>query len=567
MISNESDSRLADADERDRDRDRAVELAQIDALAGVASFGFGMIDLDLRFVRVNRVFAAMNALAVEQHRGRPVADVLPELWPQLEPALERMLRSGKGVCTREYVGTRPAAPDRVGSWLHTFHPVHVDGELVGIGFVVLDVTAQRQSDKLRAVIMQTMAEGLVTFDGDGRLTLMNAAAERLLGWTEDELRGSHLQDLVHRHRTAPGVTATTAGPLAGAIRERRAVQEVEDSFVRRDGRVLPVVCSAAPEPSGGVVIVFSDATERIEQRRRAAGKLDAITWVARIREALDEDRLELYSQPILPLAGGALREELFLRMITRDGEVVPAGAFIAAADELGVIVEIDRWVISRAVRCAALGRLVHVNLSATSVADPGLLDFVAGQLRVVGALASNLVLEVTEAALMSDAVAAERFATGVQTLGCGLALDDFGTGSGSFAYLERVAVQALKIDRDFVRDLPTNVANQHLVQAIVALARRFGHATIAGGVEDKRTLTLLRDYGVDYAQGYDISQPAPVSAPRGERRPAPIKAAPRPGDDRARLLRGRLLDYREARHGNAEPEGLVWRAASAPARR
>jgi PAS domain S-box-containing protein len=380
---------------------------------------------------------------------------------------------------------------------------------------------------------------------------MNGAAERMLGWTEEELLGHPIENLIHRRRPDGAAPPALDSPLASVFRERLTVRSREDTLVRRDGRILPVVCSASPEPGGGVVIAFGDVTKEIEARRRAERKLEAIAWVSRVREAIEEDRLVLHSQPILPLRGGAAREELLLRMVSREGEVVSAGAFLPAAEELGLIFEIDSWVVARAIRFAALGRIVQVNLSAASMADTRLLEHVARQLAIVGAPAGNVVFEVAEAALMSDPAVGEAFAARLRELGCGLALDDFGTGSGSFAYLQELSVQALKIDIDFVRDLPTNAANQHLVQAIVALAHNFGTETIAGGVEDRETLALLREFGVDYAQGYAIDDlstvvqrvvpPPPPGVDADPALPTPL----RPASDRARLLRGRLLDHRE----------------------
>jgi len=407
----------------------------------------------------------------------------------------------------------------------------------------------RRTDELCAVTMHTIAEGLVALDAEGRLTCMNGAAERMLGWTEVELLGHPVEDLIHRRRPDGAEPPPPDSPLASALRTHCTVRSREDSLVRRDGRILPVMCSVSPAPGGGVVIAFADVTEEIEQRRRAARKLEAVAWVSRVREAIEENRLVLHSQPILPLRGGAAREELLLRMVSRDGEVIPAGTFLPAAEELGLIFEIDSWVIARAVRFAALGRIVQVNLSAASMADARLLGHVARELQIVGAPPGNVVFEVAEAALMSDAAVGQSFAARLRELGCGLALDDFGTGSGSFAYLRELSVQALKIDIEFVRGLPGHTANQHLVQAIVALARSFGTETIAGGVEDRETLALLREFGVDYAQGYAIDDlttvvqrvvPPPAAAAAATP-PTPL----RPTSDRARLLRGRLLDHRE----------------------
>jgi PAS domain S-box-containing protein len=424
------------------------------------------------------------------------------------------------------------------------------------------IARNRRADDLCAATMHTIAEGLVALDAEGRLTYMNGAAERMLGWTEEELLGHPIENLIHRRRPDDAQPSAADSPLASVFREQRTVRSREDSLVRRDGRILPVMCSASPEPGGGVVIAFADVTEEIEARRRAERKLEAFAWVSRVREAIEEDRLVLHSQPILPLRGGAAREELLLRMVSREGEVVSAGAFLPAAEELGLIFEIDSWVIARAVRFAALGRIVQVNLSAASMADTRLLEHVARQLAIVGAPAGNVVFEIGEAALMSDPTVGQAFAARLVDLGCGLALDDFGTGSGSFAYLQELSVQALKIDIDFVRDLPGSPANQHLIQAIVALARSFGTETIAGGVEDRETLALLREFGVDYAQGYAIDDlstvvqrvvPPPSVADHAATAPTPL----RPTSDRARLLRGRLLDHREAqRTAHALAAGL-----------
>ena len=153
---------------------------------------------------------------------------------------------------------------------------------------------------------------------------------------------------------------------------------------------------------------------------------------------------------------------------------------------------------------------VEANLSARSVGNFALLPLIERELRDSGADPANLVFEITETALMGDIEKGEAFAHGLADIGCGLALDDFGTGFGSFTYLKALPIGYLKIDIEFVRDLDSSPANQHLVKAIVNLARSFGHRTIAEGVEDERTLELLREYGVDFAQGYFLGRPAPI---------------------------------------------------------
>ena len=118
--------------------------------------------------------------------------------------------------------------------------------------------------------------------------------------------------------------------------------------------------------------------------------------------------------------------------------------------------------------------------------------------------------EITETALIRDISKGEGFARGVAGLGCRLALDDFGTRFGTFTHLKRLAIDYLKIDIEFVRDLVSSPANQHVVKAIVNLAEGFGCETIAEGVEDGDTLNLLKDFGVDFTQGYYLGRPSPL---------------------------------------------------------
>jgi EAL domain-containing protein (putative c-di-GMP-specific phosphodiesterase class I) len=167
-------------------------------------------------------------------------------------------------------------------------------------------------------------------------------------------------------------------------------------------------------------------------------------------------------------------------------------------------------VIGQAARLAATGRRVHANLSADSIGSRDLLIRIERALSAAGADPANVVFEITETALMGDIDAAETFTHGITDIGCAMALDDFGTGYGTFTYLQRLHIAYLKIDIEFVRDLASNTASQHLVNAIVNIAQGFGQQTIAEGVEDSETLELLRDYGVDLAQGFHLGRPEPL---------------------------------------------------------
>jgi EAL domain-containing protein (putative c-di-GMP-specific phosphodiesterase class I) len=280
----------------------------------------------------------------------------------------------------------------------------------------------------------------------------------------------------------------------------------------KNGSRLAVAISASPLLSGttvdGAVVVFRDITEERSERLRVAREITALTWVGRIREALDEDRFVLYSQPIFPLKEGGTSEELLIRLVSRDGVIVEPGSFLAVAEKYGMIVEIDQWVIKQGVRIAADGRHVGINLSAESVVTSDLLAFIDREIAAAGTDPANLVFEITETALMRDIEKGRSFVEGVTRLGCSVALDDFGTGFGTFTHLKNLKVAYLKIDIEFVRGLVNSPENQHIVKAIVNLAQGFGCATVAEGVEDGAVLAMLKELDVDYAQGFHLGRPS-----------------------------------------------------------
>ncbi|MDA0161349.1 PAS domain S-box protein [Solirubrobacter ginsenosidimutans] len=401
--------------------------------------------------------------------------------------------------------------------------VDADGHPAGIVGVSVDLSERNETARRLRValdysraITDSMGEGLFTVDGDGRLTYINSAAEALLGWCGEELVGRDMHDTIH-HRRPDGTPFDSADcPLYTARREGRLVRIEDDVFIRRDGAPLPVAYTATPLDVGdgvaGSVVVFSDISHRKAEERRLREQVDRVTWAGRVHEALNDERMELHAQPIIELATGrTVQHELLIRMRDRDGALVMPDRFLPAAEAYGVIVDVDRWVVSRATELAGQGHAVELNLSARSLGAPGLVEHFQAELARTGADAGLLVVELTETALLEDEQAAEAFIERVKSFGCKLALDDFGTGYGGFVYVKRLPVDYLKIDIEFVRDLVVNQASQEVVRAIVGLARGFGQRTVAEGAEDQRTLELLRELGVDYAQGYGIARPAPVA--------------------------------------------------------
>jgi EAL domain-containing protein (putative c-di-GMP-specific phosphodiesterase class I) len=217
---------------------------------------------------------------------------------------------------------------------------------------------------------------------------------------------------------------------------------------------------------------------------------------------------------------------LLLRMRERDGRIRMPSAFLPAAERCGLILELDRWVIRQAATLAGRGYRVELNLSAASLGDPGLFDLFTDAIAEYGADPARMVIELTETALMQDEGMAAKFIERAGALGCELALDDFGTGFGGFGYLKSLSVDYLKIDVEFVRDVRTNVASRHVVQAVVGLAAAFGQRTVAEGVEDEPTLQMIREMGVDLAQGYGIGAAGPLAVTLQAATDRPHRGAP-----------------------------------------
>jgi EAL domain-containing protein (putative c-di-GMP-specific phosphodiesterase class I) len=243
---------------------------------------------------------------------------------------------------------------------------------------------------------------------------------------------------------------------------------------------------------------------------------ERMMWTERIANALLEDRFVLYAQPTSVLADDSAGvSELLLRMVGEDGQLIPPGDFIPIAEQAGLIRDIDRWVARHAV--AALAEDARrpgfqgyaMNISGLALRDGELLEILRSEFARTGADPSKLTVEITETAVVSDITAARVFIEGLRAIGCRVALDDFGSGAASFYYLKHLPVDLLKIDGSLIKDLETDDDDRHLVQAIVEMCRALRIPTVAEFVESAAILDMVRDYGVDIAQGFFIGRPGP----------------------------------------------------------
>jgi len=298
----------------------------------------------------------------------------------------------------------------------------------------------------------------------------------------------------------PDDVAATAKEMRKLITRDYELVDFENRYRRKDGTWRWLRWSARSDGETWFAVAFDVTDRKLAEEE--------------LRAALTTDRLLAYSQPIIDgRSGRVVQQELLARLRgAEDGVVIAPVEFVPDAEACGLIGLVDRWMTKQAIAVAAAGGWAELNLSAVSIADPALTGEVIEDLRAAGRGASRLVFEITETAALEHFDAALEFGERLLALGCHLALDDFGTGFGSLSYLRRLPFRFLKIDASFVSDLSRSANDQALVRSVVAIARELRLETVAEGVEDEATLRLLREYGVDRAQGYLFGHPRPVAA-------------------------------------------------------
>lgn len=274
-----------------------------------------------------------------------------------------------------------------------------------------------------------------------------------------------------------------------------------------------MACYAAKDDGRNRIHLYRPDDEDLARRREEMGMVSAV------QRALADNSLELFAQVIAPV-----REvmplphyEILVRMRDPEGEYISPGAFIPAAERFQLMSAIDRWVVSHAVHLAAVqaqrGQPIElsINLSGQSLSEDLFLDFVIHEIERSGVRPEHLCFEITETAAINNLARAVRFMTTIRRLGCHFALDDFGSGMSSFGYLKSLPVDVLKIDGGFIRRVHENPVDQAMVKAIREVAELMHMKTVAEFVENAEILEVLREIGIDRAQGYHLGRPAPVS--------------------------------------------------------
>jgi diguanylate cyclase (GGDEF)-like protein/PAS domain S-box-containing protein len=272
-------------------------------------------------------------------------------------------------------------------------------------------------------------------------------------------------------------------------------------------------CYAAKDAGRNRIHIYSSDDKTVAIRR---GEMQ---WVSRINHALEEGLFKLYYQKIISVDGLKQGDhyELLLRMRGNNGELIPPGAFLSAAERYGLSNKIDSWVVNKAFTWLASHpaklKKLHVcaiNLSGQSLGNEEFMQGLLNSLDESGIPANKICFEITETSAIANLASAIRFINKFRSKGCLFALDDFGSGVSSFGYLKNLPVDYLKIDGSFVRDITNNKIDKAMVKSINEIGQIMGKETIAEFVENDAILKELKKLGVDYAQGYGMGKPRPL---------------------------------------------------------
>ena len=259
---------------------------------------------------------------------------------------------------------------------------------------------------------------------------------------------------------------------------------------------------------GNRTVYFSEGVERVTEEK--------IRIRTDLRKAFDRGEFTLYYQPKVDLRTGRIVGcEALIRWV-RDGEVIPPSKFLPVIEESELIHSVGEWVVGEVCRQIndwkrkGIDISVAVNVSPIQLRSPSFADSFVATVSRCSDNFENLEVEITESAIMEDVNASVEFLNTLASCGIRTYIDDFGTGYSSLFYLKKLPVYALKIDREFIKDLPEDRDDLEIVKAIILLARTFGLKTVAEGTETEAQVNLLKDLGCDFAQGYYFSPPVPA---------------------------------------------------------
>jgi diguanylate cyclase (GGDEF)-like protein len=408
--------------------------------------------------------------------------------------------------------------DQLTERLRGFHPIEARGALLFVDMDqfkhVNDTYGHQAGDAMLAQIAERLRQVLRKDDLLGRLGgdefvifISDITAD-----DADAVAEKLLHDLADCPLVYDDVSLSANCSIGIAMVEQTSAFNPEELISQAD-----VACRLAKTQGRNRACRYQPDERHIE-----AIKSD-VEWQGKLKIALkdgdEEARFELNFQPILHLADGEVRHyEVLLRL--REGETIYLpDQFLPAAIRFGLMCDIDHWVIDRAFETLAdlhreqpdLG--FAINVTGSAFLDGSLPGYVAMKLKEHRVPASSIILEITEQVAIGSFSETLNQIRALHELGCSFAVDDFGTGYCSLSYLKRLPVQFIKIDGSFCQRLAVNRVDQTIVRSIADIARIMGKQTIAEFVGDAPTLEMVREMGIDYAQGFHVGKPVPAIPP------------------------------------------------------
>jgi len=569
---------ITDITERKKAETRVFEEKER-AQVTLQSIGDGVITTDAQgcIDYINPVAQELIGWDIRRARGKPVADVMTIVNEHTRAAVDnpvtRCLTEGRVITLAENAvlinpeGTDipiqdSAAPirDRIGNIIGSvmvFHDVSKESRLFR------QLSYQASHDALTGLINRSEFENcLVTSldsahnnpDHSHALLYLDLDQFKVVNDTFGHIAGDELlrqiAELVTANVRSTDIIARLGGDEFGILLERcseeRAIEvaeairgAIESHRFTWQGSFTAARCSIGivtitkDSPDVGSVMSSADVAcysakdmgrnqVHLYQDSDASMRHEEMKWVSRITSAVEENRLELFYQPIIGIGKSNSNSrghyELLLRMRDENGNIVNPDQFIPAAERYNLMSTLDRWVIHEALSQLAdrnpEAKTAHytlaINLSGTSLSEDRFLDFVVNELEKQKLPQGAICFEITETAAISNLSRVIHFMQELKKLGCKFSLDDFGSGLSSFTYLKNLPVDYLKIDGQFIRNVAEDSVDESMVKAINEVGRAMGIETIAERVETREVLDKLSELGVEFAQGYYIARPTSV---------------------------------------------------------
>ncbi|MFW2438132.1 MAG: EAL domain-containing protein, partial [Arenicellales bacterium] len=273
-------------------------------------------------------------------------------------------------------------------------------------------------------------------------------------------------------------------------------------------------CYAAKDTGRNKICMYQPNDIEMVRRNRDT------KWVSRLRKSLETNSLLLSQQAIVPIASSQNPGSMFEILVgleNDEGERIPAGTFLAAAERYSLMPQMDRWVIENIFKWLSRNpqqlqqlETCMINLSGQTLNDDAITSYIMACMEKAAVPAKKICFEITETSAISNLAKTSRLMRNLKAEGCRFALDDFGSGMSSYAYLKHLPVDYIKIDGIFIRDLANDPIDLALVHSINEIAHILDKQTIAEYVENDDILNKLREIGVDYAQGFGIAYPATI---------------------------------------------------------